>query len=99
MAVAQKVAELWQATLGGNAPFEHADFFDAGGDSLQATDFLAAVGRRNDPNILYQQPRFGALVLALEQTPAKAAPDEPFVLAYLHQQIVGWQGARAGCGG
>ncbi len=100
-ALGQQVSRIWQDILGSAAPQSDDDFFDAGGDSLQATTFLSEVekvtGAEVDPNLLYEAPRFGAMLDALQtklpEPPPQSAPD---FLRYLRKHIGGWQGARVG---
>lgn len=61
------ISTLWSDMLSGpNPPHDGDDFFDVGGDSLQATTFLIELeqklGMPVSLNLLYEAPRFGALV-------------------------------------
>ncbi len=105
--LARKVAKVWAATLKCRPPHVEADFFEDGGDSLSATDFLLALeqalGRAMPPNLLFEAPRFGALVQALDaggtQTPVAGgaqSTDEPPYFDYLRKRTAGWRGQRAG---
>lgn len=99
---AQSIAMLWQEIIGGPPPQRDDDFFDVGGDSLQATTFLIALekrlGQTVNPNLLYESPRFEALVTALDAELLQAAPprEEASFLTYLRKQLAGWQGVRLG---
>lgn len=96
------VGSLWAQILGGpNPPDDTDDFFDVGGDSLQATMFLldleTALGREIPVNVLYEAPRFGALVDALRQPePSARGAREPAFLTFVRKQTAGWKGARVG---
>ena len=99
---AKTVSRVWARTLDGAAPSTDSDFFDDGGDSLSATEFLLALekalGRPLPPNLLFDAPRFGDLVTRLDSHPApqKARhPAERFILA----ATSAWPGTRAGPNG
>ena len=75
---AKLVATAWQRVLTDTdeaALNDTTDFFDAGGDSLSAAQFLFEVERltlRSLPgNLLYEAPEFGAFVKAVEATPKR----------------------------
>ncbi len=94
-----KVATIWATHLQCRTPHAQSDFFDDGGDSLAATEFIAlledALGRSVDPNILFEAPRLEALVAALRADQPKTQ-SEPAHLQYLRKRIAGWQGQRVG---
>lgn len=99
--LAATVSRIWAETLNIRPPHAEADFFDDGGDSLSATDFLTrlerALRRPLPPNLLFEAPTFAALVAALEATPnSPATSDEPPYLTFLRQRTAGWQGQRVG---
>lgn len=101
--VARTVSRLWQEALKCRAPHANSDFFEDGGDSLSATEFVIrltdALSVTLPPNILFNAPRFGALVALLEERqeaePA-ARPDEPPFLRFVRDRIAGWRGEPAG---
>lgn len=99
--MARDVAEIWQAALKCRAPHSESDFFDDGGDSLSATEFLMqlekVLDRRLPPNLLFEAPRFGALVDRLtEDTSASPQAKEPGFVAFVRSHIAGWRGQPAG---
>jgi oxalate---CoA ligase len=67
----QLVSRLWSKILRTQAPVPGDDFFDAGGDSLAATGFLAALEkatRKNFPaDLLYKAPVYEKLVQAIDE--------------------------------
>lgn len=75
--VADAVRESWAAALGGEPEDESADFFDDGGDSVAAVEFLgqlrARLGEALPLRELYRAPSFGAVVRQLTQNPANAS--------------------------
>lgn len=100
----RRVSALWAAELKSRAPFTDDDFFEMGGDSLSATNFLMllsrTLGQGIDPNQLFETPRFGALITALEtKQTAHETPDLPRAVAYAAQMMAGWPGQVAIKGG
>jgi acyl transferase domain-containing protein len=69
--VAERVAVIWQAILGGDPPTSDTNFFDAGGDSLAAIQLLTKIRRTLMPaaslniEILLERPTLGELVRAV----------------------------------
>ena len=63
--IAQTIARVWQAVLRVPVARPDDDFFDAGGDSLQAITFIfeleRALGVELSPTLLNEAPRFGQL--------------------------------------
>ena len=63
--VAQAIAHVWQTVLRVPVAGPEDDFFDAGGDSLQAITFIfeleSALGLELSPTLLNEAPRFGQL--------------------------------------
>lgn len=96
---AATVADTWAAVLKAPRPAADDDFFDAGGDSLSATDFLSrletALGRPVPPTLLFDAPRFADLLERLESGEAKREAAHP-VLAHVMQVVAGWRGERIG---
>ncbi|WP_410666181.1 amino acid adenylation domain-containing protein [Amycolatopsis sp. lyj-84] len=72
--VADTVRESWAAALGAEPEDDDADFFDDGGDSVAAVEFLGQLRARlsQAPPLreLYRAPRFGDIVRQLTQDPA-----------------------------
>ncbi|MFE6101524.1 non-ribosomal peptide synthetase [Streptomyces laurentii] len=72
--VADAVRASWTAALGAEPEDESADFFDDGGDSLAAVEFLrqlrARLGQAPPLRGLYRAPRFADIVGQLGQSPA-----------------------------
>jgi non-ribosomal peptide synthetase component F/thioesterase domain-containing protein/acyl carrier protein len=68
-AIAQTIARVWQAVLRVPVARLEDDFFDAGGDSLQAINFIVELerelGLELSPTLLNEAPRFGQLCEAL----------------------------------
>ena len=97
------VSRLWQDALKCRAPHAGSDFFEDGGDSLSATEFVIrlsdALSDTLPPNILFNAPRFGQLVAVLEQRQdgeVAANPGEPPFLRYVRDRMAGWRGEPAG---
>ncbi|MFC9947389.1 amino acid adenylation domain-containing protein [Streptomyces pratensis] len=65
----QRIAELWAETLGGELPSRESEFFDAGGNSLLAAQFVGQV-RERVPEAA--QITFDVLLRALLDTPTVA---------------------------
>ncbi|MEL7215553.1 MAG: phosphopantetheine-binding protein, partial [Pseudomonadota bacterium] len=105
--LAAQVAPLWSAALQGPDPRDEDDFFDAGGDSLTAAEFLLALeaelGRTVTQTMLYDAPRFGAFVAALEAgvegASASAPPAQERILQHVRQTTLGWPGRPSGAQG
>ena len=103
--VARIASKRWAEVLSVRPPHDDADFFDDGGDSLSATDFLIALetdlGRPVSPNLLFDAPRFGALVAQLERVPQVEddAAEAPEWMPFLRRRIAGWMGQRVGPSG
>ncbi|MGI3168375.1 AMP-binding protein [Pseudooceanicola sp. C21-150M6] len=98
------VSRIWQLTLNGQPPEPGSDFFDDGGDSLSATEFLMrlekALGRPLPPNLLFEAPRFDDLAARLDQHMADTtAPAEPDYLRFVRSRIAGWRGQPVGARG
>ncbi|KVP94093.1 hypothetical protein WJ96_13125 [Burkholderia ubonensis] len=81
-----RLATHWRAVLGGAGPADDDDFFDAGGDSILALQFI---GRLRDDGIalsvptLFRHGGFGALCACLAQADGRVSPVEslaPFAL-------------------
>jgi thioesterase domain-containing protein/acyl carrier protein len=76
--VAQTIARVWQEVLLLPVARPEDDFFDAGGDSLQAITFIVelerALGLELSPTLLNEAPRFGQLceILRHRRAPAYA---------------------------
>jgi amino acid adenylation domain-containing protein len=79
--VAQTIARVWETVLLAPVAGPEADFFDAGGDSLQAITFIfeleRALGLELSPTLLNEAPRFGQLCKILRQR--RAPGYVPFV--------------------
>ncbi|MFG3023607.1 amino acid adenylation domain-containing protein [Streptomyces sp. NPDC048254] len=75
--VADAVRESWAAALGGEPEDESADFFDDGGDSIAAVEFLgqlrSRLGQAPPLRELYRAPRFGDVVRQLTQDPTDSS--------------------------
>lgn len=99
--LASDVAQVWATTLKTRLPHAESDFFDDGGDSLSATDFLLSLekilGQSLPPNLLFEAPRFSALVEHLGQSlgEARSNDDRPY-LEFLRNRTAGWRGQRVG---
>jgi non-ribosomal peptide synthetase component F/thioesterase domain-containing protein/acyl carrier protein len=69
--IAQTIAGVWQAVLHVPVATPEDDFFDAGGDSLQAISFIfeleRALGLELSPTLLNEAPRFDQLCKILKQ--------------------------------
>ena len=69
--IAQTIAQVWQTVLRVPVARPEDDFFDAGGDSLQAITFIfeleRALGLELSPTLLNEAPRFGQLCEVLRQ--------------------------------
>jgi len=69
--IAQTIAHVWQTVLLVPVARPEDDFFDAGGDSLQAITFIveleSALGLELSPTLLNEAPRFGQLCEILRQ--------------------------------
>jgi amino acid adenylation domain-containing protein len=69
--IAQTIARVWQAVLGAPVATPQDDFFDSGGDSLQAITFIfeleRALGLELSPTLLNEAPRFEQLCEILKQ--------------------------------
>ena len=69
--IAQTIARVWQSVLRVPVARPEDDFFDAGGDSLQAITFIVelerALGLELSPTLLNEAPRFGQLCEILRQ--------------------------------
>lgn len=98
--LAATVEAIWAETLSVRPPHDEADFFDDGGDSLSAMDFLATLekrlGRPIPPNILFEAPRFGPLVKALAEQPVPPRRGEGKLLRHVRKATSGWRGERVG---
>ena len=69
--IAQTIARVWQTVLLVPVARPEDDFFDSGGDSLQAITFIVelehALGLELSPTLLNEAPRFGQLCEILRQ--------------------------------
>ncbi len=69
--IAQTIARVWQAVLRVPVASPEDDFFEAGGDSLQAITFIfeleRALGLELSPTLLNEAPRFSHLCEILRQ--------------------------------
>ena len=69
--IAQTIARVWQTVLLVPVVRPEDDFFDSGGDSLQAITFIfeleRALGLELSPTLLNEAPRFGQLCEILRQ--------------------------------
>ncbi|WP_238367506.1 AMP-binding protein [Mesobacterium pallidum] len=94
------VAETWQSVLKAPPPADDEDFFDAGGDSLSAMEFLSnlrdRLGRPIPDNLLFEAPRFGAFVARLDDSAGAAPEEEDPLVRYIREVSVGWPGQRVG---
>ena len=100
--MARQVAAIWAAVLQGPPPQPDEDFFDAGGDSLSATDFLlrleTALGHPVPGNLLFEAPRFAAFVERLDAYRPPAEPQDAME-AFLLRETAAWPGQRSLPGG
>jgi acyl carrier protein len=95
------VAGLWQKILAAPVPGPDDDYFDMGGDSLSAMQFLLALeaklGRKLPPNALYEAPRFEAFLARISKGDSHSfVGDGDPVLDHLRSRTFGWQGQRVG---
>ncbi|MDP9649648.1 amino acid adenylation domain-containing protein [Paraburkholderia caledonica] len=85
--MSMRLAEHWQAVLGGRLPTDDDDFFEAGGDSILALQYIGRLrqdGIALSVQTLFRQKRFGTLRASLARSdfaPPSAVPLEPFALA------------------
>ena len=98
-AEARAAAEVWAEILQGPLPRPSDDFFDAGGDSLAATEFLALLEKRLTrpvpASLLYETPRFADMVSVLEAgTVQTDAPVQEDLFDGIRQTTAGWPGQR-----
>ncbi|NEU79518.1 type I polyketide synthase [Nostoc sp. UIC 10630] len=74
--VQQSLAEIWQQFLGIGDIGIHDDFFELGGDSLQAVQLLSQLSqtfqKSLSPHSLLQAPTIAALAQLIQQTPSKS---------------------------
>lgn len=100
--LARQVAAIWAAVLQGPLPQPDEDFFDAGGDSLSATEFLlrleTALGHPVPGNLLFEAPRFTAFVDHLAAYRPPAVPQDAME-AFLLRETAAWPGQRSLPGG
>ncbi|MEC7764844.1 MAG: non-ribosomal peptide synthetase [Pseudomonadota bacterium] len=98
--LAATVEAVWAETLSVRPPHDEADFFDDGGDSLSAMDFLARLeaklGRPIPPNILFEAPRFAPLVQLLAEQPVPPRKGESKLIRHVREATSGWRGERVG---
>lgn len=98
--LAATVEAVWAETLSVRPPHDEADFFDDGGDSLSAMDFLATLearlGRPIPPNILFEAPRFAPLVQLLAEQPVPPRKGESKLIRHVREATSGWRGERVG---
>lgn len=97
----RQIAQIWQSFLQGELPRFEDDFFDSGGDSLIAAEFLVevekAMGRTVSQTMLYDAPTFGGFVQNFEQSDkVDAAPQTNPVLEFQRQKTLGWKGQKQG---
>ena len=73
------VSRLWAKILRVKQPVPGDDFFDAGGDSLAATAFLASLEKATQKSfpsdLLYRSPKYETLVEAIEKVESKTKGD------------------------
>ncbi|SMO98613.1 Acyl-CoA synthetase (AMP-forming)/AMP-acid ligase II [Thalassovita litoralis] len=100
---AQTVARVWAKVLGTDTPAPDRDFFDDGGDSLSATEFLLALERALSrdlpPNLLFEAPRFGDLVARIDAAPQPRKKRRSAAERYVMAATSAWPGERAGPSG
>ncbi|MBY6090597.1 AMP-binding protein [Maritimibacter alkaliphilus] len=93
---AQKIAEAWEQVLHRKPEGLAADFFEAGGDSLSATQFVFEVTRltgvKLDPAQLYDTPTFGAFATMVEtQDKAETARLDDAALSFVCERVKEWK--------
>lgn len=93
---AQAIALHWAQILKCRAPEGDDDFFDMGGDSLSATQFLLALektlNREISPNQLFDAPTFSGLEACLSQTTQAPLKSMPRPIQFIQHMTVGWPG-------
>lgn len=97
--VTKHVVAAWRAVLPsteGRPLASNLDFFDAGGDSLAAAQFLFEVerltGRALPVNLLYEAPEFGPFVQAVQDAPLRAFADASDPKhAFLQSRLATWK--------
>jgi acyl-CoA synthetase (AMP-forming)/AMP-acid ligase II/acyl carrier protein len=93
---AQVVSRLWVRILKSRTPENEDDFFDMGGDSLSATEFLMALekelGREISPSQLFKNPRFAGLVNAVSSDQRTGHSDPECAVTFVKKRMTGWPG-------
>ena len=97
------ISRLWIKVLGADPPVPGDDFFDAGGDSLAATGFLAALEKATKRNfsadLLYRAPTFEKLVAAIDSAESKQVDEYQLdlpkpIFDAIRQATAAWPGRR-----
>lgn len=92
---AKAVSAQWSRILKCRPPTEQDDFFDMGGDSLSATQFLQrlekVLNRSISPNQLFENPTFSGLVEALS-SPTHSTQAEERAVRFVRENMAGWPG-------
>lgn len=100
---ASKIAFLWSKTLKCRLPESGDDFFDMGGDSLTATEFLLALEktlkRQISPNQLFEAPTFDGLVSAVSVQQPHVSTTVPRPIRFIQEKTAGWPGQVVVSGG
>jgi len=96
--MAALVARAWASVLGAPPSGPQADFFDAGGDSLSATQMIFEVerlsGRHLEAGALFDAPRFADFAAHVEAAPPRAASGiEDEGLAFVAARVAEWPDA------
>ncbi|MGH1331351.1 MAG: AMP-binding protein [Paracoccaceae bacterium] len=93
------VARIWMDVLKCRAPAGEDDFFDMGGDSLRATQFLLLLekhlGRDISPSQLFESPRFESLIAALFKQAPEAENETHRAIKFVKDKMAGWPGKVA----
>ncbi|WP_170124902.1 phosphopantetheine-binding protein [Planktotalea frisia] len=101
--IAKTVSAQWIHTLKCRPPVGLDDFFDMGGDSLSATQFLLslekALKRDISPNELFENPTFSGLVESLSKTTQGSVKTEGRAVRFVRQNMAGWPGSVMLSGG
>lgn len=91
-----KIAEIWSRTLKSRLPNPTDDFFEMGGDSLNALDFLTRLekhlGRGINSSQLFETPIFDDLYNAIENSESSQIIDDKRSVSYVKRLTVGWPG-------
>lgn len=90
------VALHWSRILKCRPPVAEDDFFDMGGDSLSATQFLLSLekslGHEISPNQLFDAPTFASLVVALSDDAKANKAKSARPIRYIQENTAGWPG-------